>query len=73
MAPIGAMPFCLVYLHCQRAGRRSVAHRGGAGISAGVLVIVGASHKAYFDAYLDQMHDFELVSVEDVLADPVEQ
>ncbi|WP_417484516.1 DUF5694 domain-containing protein [Maricaulis salignorans] len=39
---------------------------------ARVLVIVGASHKAYFDAYLDQMHDFELVSVEQVLADPVE-
>tara|TARA_R110000868_G_scaffold2384_3_gene17614 strand:+ start:1521 stop:2720 length:1200 start_codon:yes stop_codon:yes gene_type:complete len=39
---------------------------------ARVLVIVGASHKAYFDAYLDQMHDFELVSVADVLADPVE-
>lgn len=39
---------------------------------ARVLVIVGASHKAYFDAYLDQMHDIELVSVEQVLADPVE-
>ncbi|WP_323762478.1 DUF5694 domain-containing protein [Maricaulis sp.] len=37
---------------------------------ARVLVIVGASHKAYFDAYLDQMHDIELVSVEAVLADP---
>lgn len=36
---------------------------------ARVLVIVGASHKAYFDAYLDQMHDIELVSVEDVLSD----
>ena len=36
---------------------------------ARVLVIVGASHKAYFDAYLDQMHDIELVSVEEVLAD----
>jgi len=39
---------------------------------ARVLVIVGASHKAYFDAYLDQMHDFELVSAEAVLADPAE-
>jgi len=28
---------------------------------------VGSSHKAYFDAYLDQMHDVELVSVEAVL------
>ena len=36
---------------------------------ARVLVIVGASHKAYFDAYLDQMHDVELVSVEEVLGD----
>ena len=36
---------------------------------ARVLVIVGASHKAYFDAYLDQMHDWELVSVDEVLAD----
>ncbi|MEM1379931.1 MAG: DUF5694 domain-containing protein [Pseudomonadota bacterium] len=36
---------------------------------AKVLVIVGASHKAYFDAYLDQMHDIEVVSVADVLAD----
>jgi len=34
-----------------------------------VLVVVGASHKAYFDAYLDQMHDIELVSVDAVLAD----
>lgn len=34
---------------------------------ARVLVIVGSSHKAYFDAYLDQMHDVELVSVEAVL------
>ncbi len=37
---------------------------------ARVLVIVGASHKAYFDAYLDQMHDIELVDVQAVLADP---
>lgn len=36
---------------------------------ARVLVIVGASHKSYFDAYLDQMHDIELVSVEEVLGD----
>lgn len=36
---------------------------------ARVLVIVGASHKAYFDAYLDQMHDIELVDVQAVLAD----
>lgn len=34
---------------------------------ARVLVIVGSSHKAYFEAYLDQMHDWELVSVEDAL------
>lgn len=36
---------------------------------AKVLVIVGASHKAYFDAYLDQMHDIELISVDEVLHD----
>lgn len=36
---------------------------------ARVLVIVGASHKAYFDAYLDQMHDWELISVDAVLHD----
>ena len=36
---------------------------------ATVLVIVGASHKPYFDAYLDQMHDVELVSVDAVLHD----
>ncbi|MEM9170316.1 MAG: DUF5694 domain-containing protein [Pseudomonadota bacterium] len=36
---------------------------------ANVLVIVGASHKAYFDAYLDQMQDVEIVSVDAVMAD----
>jgi hypothetical protein len=36
---------------------------------ARVLVIVGASHKPYLEAYLDQMHDIELVSVEQVLSD----
>ncbi|ANM32305.1 hypothetical protein ABI59_16450 [Acidobacteria bacterium Mor1] len=35
---------------------------------AKVLVIVGASHKAYFDAYLEPMQDVELVSVDAVLA-----
>lgn len=35
--------------------------------SAKVLVLVGASHKPYFDAYLNQMHDFELVPVNAVL------
>ncbi|WP_141096230.1 DUF5694 domain-containing protein [Lacimicrobium sp. SS2-24] len=36
---------------------------------ARVLVIVGATHKSYFDSYLDQMHDVELVSVKKVLRD----
>ncbi len=36
---------------------------------ARVLVIVGASHKPYFEAYLDQMHDIELISVEQVLCE----
>ncbi len=36
---------------------------------AQVLIITGASHKAYFDAYLDQMQDWQLVSVDAVLHD----
>jgi hypothetical protein len=36
---------------------------------AKVLVITGSSHKSYFDLYLDQMHDIELVSIESVLGD----
>ncbi|MEM6857301.1 MAG: DUF5694 domain-containing protein [Pseudomonadota bacterium] len=36
---------------------------------AKVLVIVGASHKSYFDAYLDQMQDYEIVDVDAVLTD----
>ena len=32
-----------------------------------VLNIVGASHKPYFDAYLDQMHDVRLGDAEAVL------
>jgi len=32
-----------------------------------VLSIVGASHKPYFDAYLNQMHDVEIVSTDTVL------
>lgn len=35
--------------------------------SAKVLVLVGASHKTYFDAYLNQMHDFKLIPVNSVL------
>lgn len=31
------------------------------------LVVVGASHKAYLEAYLQQMHDVEIASVEDLL------
>ncbi len=62
MAPIGAMPFCCASVRCQRAVR-----------GADALAIVGVPHKACFDAYLDQMHDFERVSVADVLPDPAEQ
>ncbi|PWE18893.1 hypothetical protein DDZ18_04700 [Marinicauda salina] len=36
---------------------------------ADVLVITGSSHKPYFDAYLDQMHDIALVDVDAVLHD----
>lgn len=32
-----------------------------------VLSIVGASHKPYFEAYLDQMHDIEVISTNEVL------
>ena len=32
-----------------------------------VLSIVGASHKPYFEAYLDQMHDVEVVSTDKIL------
>jgi hypothetical protein len=34
---------------------------------ARVLNIVGASHKAYYDAYLDMMHEVKLVDAEEVL------
>jgi hypothetical protein len=34
---------------------------------ARVLNIVGASHKAYYDAYLDMLHDVRLVDAEQVL------
>jgi hypothetical protein len=34
---------------------------------ARVLVVVGAAHKAYFDAYLDLMHDVKLADVAAVL------
>lgn len=32
-----------------------------------VLTIVGASHKPYFEAYLDQMHDVEIIDTRTVL------
>ena len=32
-----------------------------------VLSVVGASHKPYFEAYLDQMHDIEVVSTDEIL------
>jgi hypothetical protein len=32
-----------------------------------VLVIVGATHKGYFDAYLDMMQDVRLVDAEQFL------
>ena len=34
---------------------------------ARVLVTVGASHKPYYEAYLDQMHDIEVLSTNAVL------
>lgn len=35
--------------------------------NAKVLVLVGSSHKPYFENYLNQMHDFEIIPVEQVL------
>ena len=32
-----------------------------------MLAIVGASHKGYYEAYLNQMHDVRLVSADTVL------
>jgi len=32
-----------------------------------LLVIVGASHKAYLEAYLQQMHDVRIVGTDDIL------
>src|SRR5690606_39567603 len=34
---------------------------------ARMLAIVGASHKGYYEAYLNQMHDVRLVSSDEVL------
>lgn len=45
----------------------NVVEAAGNDPGAKVLVIVGASHKAYFDAYLDQMQDVEVVDIEAVL------
>ncbi|WP_300528388.1 DUF5694 domain-containing protein [Maricaulis sp.] len=36
---------------------------------ARILVIVGYSHKAYVEAYLDPMHDFQIIPLDSVLAD----
>lgn len=54
----------------QTRNLRMVAHivaAGGSRPGGRVLAIVGSSHKPYFDAYLDRMHDVKLVSVEEVL------
>ncbi len=32
-----------------------------------VLVVVGASHKAYLEAYLNQMHDVRIVGTDAIL------
>ncbi len=34
-----------------------------------LLTIVGASHKGYYEAYLNQMHDVVLVGADTVLED----
>lgn len=51
---------------------RQVAHIVAAAASAPggrVLSVVGASHKPYFEAYLDVMHDVELVETAEVLGE----
>lgn len=45
----------------------NVLEAAGNNPGAKVLVIVGSSHKSYFDLYLDQMHDIELVDLNEVL------
>jgi len=50
-------------LHMVANVRAAFAQRPG----ARVLDIVGVSHKAYYDAYLDMMHDVKLVDAEAVL------
>lgn len=47
----------------------NVVEAAGHDPGARVLVLVGSSHKAYYDAYLDQMHDWELISVDAILHD----
>lgn len=47
----------------------NVVEAAGNAPGADVLVITGSSHKAFFDAYLDQMLDWQLVSVDAVLHD----
>ncbi len=47
----------------------NVVEAAGNAPGARVLIITGSSHKAYFDAYLDQMQDWELVSVNAVMHD----
>lgn len=41
--------------------------RDAMGAGGRTLVLVGASHKGYLDAYLDQMHDVRLVDAQQVL------
>jgi len=50
----------------------NVVEAAGNAPGARVLVVTGASHKAYFDAYLDQMHGWESVSVDAVMHDQAE-
>jgi pheromone shutdown protein TraB len=47
------------------AGNIHAAFRGRPG--ANVLVIVGATHKGYLDAYLDMMQDVRLIDAEQFL------
>ena len=45
----------------------NVVEAAGNDQGADVLIVTGSSHKAFFDAYLDQMLDWQLVSVDAVM------
>ncbi|WP_300555630.1 DUF5694 domain-containing protein [Maricaulis sp.] len=47
----------------------NVVEAAGHDPGARALVVMGSSHKACYDAYLNQMHDWELIRVDAILQD----